>query len=105
MIENEDMNGTMTKVILMHFQATGGATLPIVFVHHLKAFVCRSGRNFFVARGKANNCRSDFGPGDKNCSRNLSQILIVMMKLESQRERAVIGASRLRRETSRHLIL
>jgi hypothetical protein len=61
--------------------------------------------SFFVARGKANNCRSDFGPGDKNCARNLSQILNVMMKLESQRERAVIGASRLRRETSRHLIL
>ena len=38
MTENEDMNGTMTKVILMDFQATGGANLPIVFVHYRKAF-------------------------------------------------------------------
>ncbi len=38
MIENEDMNGTMAKVILMDFQAAGGADLPIVLVHNRKAF-------------------------------------------------------------------
>ena len=37
MIENEDMNGTMTKVILMDFQATGGANWPIVFIHYRKS--------------------------------------------------------------------
>src|SRR5436190_554078 len=50
MIENEDVDSAMTEVILMDFQATGGANLPIIFVHYWKALSWRLRRNFFIAR-------------------------------------------------------